>query len=58
MNAAKKTMTLTADITTDTTIIVPDGYTLDGNGYTITAVDVAGGRRSTARSSRTRTAAR
>ena len=32
-------MTLTANITTDTTIVVPDGYTLDGKGFTITAVD-------------------
>ena len=32
-------MTLVADCTTDTTIGVPDGYTLDGKGFTITAVD-------------------
>lgn len=30
---------LTGDCTTDATILVPDGYTLNGNGYTITAVD-------------------
>ena len=42
-NAANKTMTLNADITTDTTIMVPDGYTLNGNGHTITAVDGTGG---------------
>jgi len=39
VNDTKKTMTLTANITTDTTIVVPDGYTLDGKGFTITAVD-------------------
>lgn len=33
------TMTLLADCTTAATIYVPDGYTLDGNGFTITAVD-------------------
>jgi hypothetical protein len=43
VNAASKTMTLNANITTDTTIFVPDGYTLDGKGYTITAVDPVGG---------------
>lgn len=37
------TMTLDADCTTDATIVVPDGYTLEGNGYTITAVDPDGG---------------
>jgi len=37
------TIKLTADITTDETIEIPDGYTLDGNGFTITAVDPAGG---------------
>ena len=36
------TMTLTADCTTDHTILVPQGYTLDGNGNSITAVDPAG----------------
>lgn len=36
------TMTLDADCTTDLTIFVPDGFTLDGNGYTITAVDPVG----------------
>lgn len=36
------TMTLDADCTTDTTIPIPDGYTLDGNGFTITAVDPSG----------------
>lgn len=37
-----KTVTLDADCTTDTTIGVPDGWTLDGDGHTITAVDPAG----------------
>ena len=36
------TMTLTADCTTDHTILVPDGFTLDGDGNSITAVDPAG----------------
>jgi hypothetical protein len=36
------TMTLTADCTTDHTILVPQGFTLDGAGHTITAVDPAG----------------
>ena len=36
------TMTLTADCTTDHTILVPQGYTLDGNGNSITAVDPVG----------------
>lgn len=32
-------MTLTADCTTDSTILVPNGYTLDGKNNTITVVD-------------------
>jgi hypothetical protein len=36
-------MTLHGDCTTDSTLLVPDGMTLDGNGYTITAVDPVGG---------------
>lgn len=36
------TMTLTGDCTTDTTIDILDGYTLEGAGYTITAVDPEG----------------
>ena len=36
------TMTLTNDCTTDRTILVPDGFTLDGDGHSITAVDPAG----------------
>lgn len=34
---------LQADCWTDTTIVVPGGYTLDGNGHTITAVQPAAG---------------
>ena len=37
------TMTLDGDCTTDATIVIPDGYTLDGAGHTITAVDPSGG---------------
>jgi hypothetical protein len=37
------TMTLDADCTTDETILIPDGMTLDGKGNTITAVDPDGG---------------
>jgi hypothetical protein len=33
------TMTLDNDCTTDATILIPDGFTLDGAGNTITAVD-------------------
>jgi hypothetical protein len=35
-------MTLQADCATDTSIIVPNGYTLNGAGHTITGVDPAG----------------
>ncbi len=35
--------TLFADCTTYTTIFIPDGNTLDGNGHTITALDPPGG---------------
>jgi predicted extracellular nuclease len=38
-DAASSTMTLLADCFTDETIEVADGWTLDGDGYTITAVD-------------------
>ncbi|HXJ34349.1 MAG TPA: right-handed parallel beta-helix repeat-containing protein [Candidatus Eisenbacteria bacterium] len=34
-----RTMLLQADCTTDATIGVPDGFTLDGRGHTITALD-------------------
>ena len=37
------TMTLDADCTTDSTILIPDGMTLNGNGNAITAVDPAVG---------------
>jgi hypothetical protein len=37
-----KRMTLLADCTTDHTLSIPDGYTLDGHGHTITAVDPDG----------------
>ena len=40
---AGSTMTLQGDCTTDVTLLIPDGMTLDGAGYTITAVDPAGG---------------
>ncbi len=33
------TMTLDSDCTTDETITIPDGFTLEGNGKTITAID-------------------
>lgn len=36
------TMRLLGDCTTDETILVPDGWTLDGDGHTITAVDPPG----------------
>ena len=37
------TMSLDADCTTDATILVPDGFTLDGEGNAITAVDPVAG---------------
>lgn len=37
------TMTLNANCTTDATILVPNGVTLDGDGKTITAEDPSGG---------------
>jgi hypothetical protein len=37
------TMKLLRDCTTDSSIVVPDGVTLDGRGRTITAVDPSGG---------------
>ena len=36
------TYRLIADCTTDRTLLIPDGWTLDGDGHTITAVDPAG----------------
>ena len=40
-DATNKSKTLTSDCATDHTIVVPDGYTLDGAGFTVTAVDPA-----------------
>ena len=40
---AGATMRLIADCTTDSTIIIPDGVTLDGANLTITAIDPVGG---------------
>lgn len=40
---AGTTMKLDADCTTDATIFIPDGFTLDGRKHTITAVDPVGG---------------
>ena len=37
------TITLTADCSTDETILIPDNYTLNGAGHAITAVDPAAG---------------
>jgi parallel beta-helix repeat protein len=37
-----KTMRLVADCMTDSTIFIPNGFTLDGRGHTITGVDPAG----------------
>ena len=36
-------MRLAGDCTTDTTIVIPDGFTLDGAEFTITAIDPVGG---------------
>lgn len=41
-NTIGDVMILQGDCTTDASIAIPDGYTLHGNGYTITAVDPAG----------------
>ncbi len=38
-----KVMALKANCTTDTTIFVPNGFTLDGRGHTIIGVDPVGG---------------
>jgi hypothetical protein len=37
------TRTLNGDCVTDQTILVPNGFTFDGNGYSITAIDPMGG---------------
>lgn len=42
-NTVGTTMTLTGSCTTDATIFVPNGFTLDGAGFTITAIDPPGG---------------
>jgi hypothetical protein len=42
-NTTTHTRTLNGDCQTSHTILVPDGYTLDGDGHTITAVDPVGG---------------
>jgi hypothetical protein len=42
MDVPNKTATLQSDCTTDRTIHVLNGWTFDGNGYTITGVDPAG----------------
>ena len=42
-NTSGTTMTLAGSCQTDETIYVPDGFTLDGAGHTITAVDPVGG---------------
>ena len=39
IDTPNKTFTLTGDCTTDTTLMLRDGWTLDGAGYTITAID-------------------
>lgn len=41
--ARGSTWRLTADCQTDRTLVVPDGYTLDGAGHTVRAVDPPGG---------------
>lgn len=43
VSISDSTITLLSDCTTDQTIFVPNGFTLDGAGHTITAVDPAGG---------------
>jgi hypothetical protein len=42
-NSTTKTMTLTRDCTTDTAILVPAGFTLNGASHLIQAVDPSGG---------------
>lgn len=41
-NPKTKTMTLNSNCTTTQSVIIPNGYTLDGAGHTVTAVDPAG----------------
>jgi hypothetical protein len=40
---AEGRVALTADCTTDSTLFIPDDYTFDGQGHTVTAVDPPGG---------------
>src|SRR6476659_4947568 len=40
---AGSTFTLTANCDTNVPLLVPDGFTLDGHGFTITAHDPVGG---------------
>lgn len=40
---AGRSLRLRADCTTDASLVVPHGFTLDGRGHTITAVDPPGG---------------
>jgi hypothetical protein len=42
-STSNSTWTLNGDCTTNTTISVPNGFTLNGNGHTITAADPTGG---------------
>ena len=42
-NTAGGVMTLAGDCSTDSTILIPNGYTLDGRNHTITAADPSGG---------------
>jgi predicted extracellular nuclease len=42
-DARHRVRTLTGDCTTSTTVTVPNGWTLEGAGHTITAYDPAGG---------------
>ncbi len=42
-NTSGSTMKLMNDCTTDATILIPDGFLLDGNSHSITAVDPDGG---------------
>jgi hypothetical protein len=43
VDGGTQTLTLLADCVTSQTLRVPDGWTLDGDGYTITAIDPTGG---------------
>ena len=43
INNATKTLTLRADCTTSQTLTMHDGWSLDGAGYTITAIDPSSG---------------